>query len=414
MKGLFEAMRKIIWVGMIIVSLFMFVSCSEQDNSNENQAESESSIASQVWDGHEKSPDRSFNKVQPSQAWEGYEELQGKSFGNVFTLPEKIRPVRADEAYSFYTENDHNEDQQANSEKYFKLLFGDDYDEKYISDQGEAKIYSDGDNGKYYAMYLYGPGTMVMNGIRPLSSIDSGYELKTRYDPESDKDTVLEVGNESITVGKLCENAVGFCTAKFDGHFNEFELYPVVLLYYHDPDHDYYSASVTIGLKYKGIPVEYQFTPLFSDENRSFYDVTTHYCPMMFTLDMYGSDDFRVLMVYCTDSKPVTENIDSILSLKEAVSILERELAQNSKYKFERVELLYSAKNKSINAYREPWMTDEDLSRANESAAADYGELPPVTYFPTWVFTLSINSVNGPMENYIKVNAVTGEITIDA
>ena len=407
-------MRKIIWVCMIIVSLFMFVSCSEQDNSNENQAESEISIASQVWDGHEESPARSFDKVLPSQAWEGYEELQGKSFGNVFTLPEKIRPVKADEAYSFYTENDHNEDQQANSEKYFKLLFGNDYDEKYISDQGEAKIYSDGDNGKYYAMYLYGPGTMVMNGIRPLSSIDSGYELKTRYDPERDKDTVLEVGNESITVGKLCENAVGFCTAKFDGHSNEFELYPAVLLYYHDADHDYYSASVTIGLKYKGIPGEYHFTPLYSDEDRGFYHVTTHYCPMMFTLDMYGSDDFRALMVYCTDIMIHGEKLDEIIPLKEAASILEQELAQNSKYKFERVELLYCAKNKSINANIEPGMSEEDLARANERAAADYGKVPPRTYVPTWVFTVTANSINGTMEKYIKVNAVTGEITIDA
>ena len=388
--------RNISLLSLALSALILSTSCSQQDNS-----------------GNTKETEDSANVVPVSQIWDGYEDLQGKSFGNVFTMPEKIRHVKFDEAYSFYTETDNNEDQQANCEKYFKLLFGDNYDEKYISEQGEAKIYSDGANGKHYAMYLYGPGTMVMNGIRPLSSNDSGYELKTRYDPESDKDTVLQVGNESITVGKLCENAVGFCTAKFDGHFNEFELYPADLQYYYNSDHDNYSVSAVIGLKYKGIPVEYQFTPLFSDENRSFYDVTTHYCPMMFTLDMYGSDDFRVLMVYCTDSKPITENIDSILSLKEAVSILERELAQNSKYRFERVELLYSAKNKSINAYREPWMTDEDFSRDNESAAADYGEIPPVTYFPTWVFTLSINSVNGPMENYIKVNAVTGEITID-
>ncbi len=380
--------RNISLLSLALSALILSTSCSEQDNSTDT-----------------KEIELEEGKVIASQAWDGYEDLQGKSFGNVFTMPEKIEPTTVDNVYSIFAEKDEAQADKDICKEYFKKVFGDDYNEKCIVNMPEGDYTYSEKSSDNYAVFRHGPGTVSKNGAVPLSMTTSGYSFKNRYIPTKDRDVLLDIGKEKQSVGAICDAALKYCSNIFEGHFKECELYAADLIHFYNSDTDNYAADVTIGLKYERIPLEYRFTPLDKRVSKSFYVVGTYYVPATFDLDLYGIDDIGVLSVYWADNKLRAETLNGMIPLKETVKILERELAPNSKYKFNRVELLYCKKKTSPIYENDPII--------NASIDEDYGEVVDPPFVPTWVFTVNTNTSDGSKLYYIKLNAVTGEITID-
>jgi len=380
-------MRKPISLLSIIFFCFVFVSCASQDN-EEHTKETEIT-----------------KMVAPSQAWDGYEDLQGKSFGNVLTMPDKIEPAVVSEVYCILPELRENRNDETDSKEYFKRFFGEKYNEKNITNPEKGRfVYSEGLNDYDLAVYVNGsPDNSRKNGSLPLGSND--YQLDKRYYPGTDDNVTIEVGTENRTVGDLFDAAVKYSSYLLEGHFNDLEIFPESLYTCYNADLDEYAAGVTMGFKYKGVEIESQFTPLFEVQDRGFYEVITSYNPMSFSIDLYGIDDVRFVNYTCGDWKFTAEKQEQIMSLAAAVDTLEKELAPNSSYLFEKVGLIYCLKTTG------PARTND--SKANESINADYGEVKPARYEPTWCFTYTVNTLNGMENNYVKVNAVTGEITID-
>ena len=371
----------------LLTAAIMLTACINENNTHTQDAEADTA------------------KVSVSQAWEGWEELQGKSFGNAFTMPEKLDPVIADELYSFEMLPRTDFDSEAEAKKYFKLVFG---DEKNIvmqeTENGDHYHYSVGENDSIFSDFSY--GTPVNFGSKDNGMLgNNGYRLRSRYSCEADRDVMLEIGTENLTVGQAGEAAAGYCKRLLDGHFTELELFPFRVDLCYNADKDDYAASVVLGWKYKGTVIEVSDTYLEDVETRDFYDVFTAYCPIYLFLDLYGSDDARFMMTACADKDIAAEKLDKIIPLKEAVALMEKELARYSGYKFSKVQLIY------CNKHSYPVMGPD--SGENESILADYGEVKNTPYVPTWVFTVGDELSVNDLFYSVKVNAVTGEITVD-
>ena len=94
-----------------------------------------------------------------------------------------------------------------------------------------------------------------------------------------------------------------------------------------------------------------------------------------------------------------------MIPFDEAVKILETELAKGSYYEFSNVELMYCclANQPALD------MTEEDNVAKAEQLSEEYNKTPK-TFEPMWCF--EIKGGEGAKE-YIKVNALSGEVFID-
>ena len=373
----------------LVLAALMLTSCATQENG-----------------GNTKQTDGS-DKVPVSQIWDGYEELQGRQYGTAFMLPEKIEPVSVEELDSFVPEDRTGRNDEEDAKAYFKAFFGDEYNEENVSKRDETNYFyleTKGVEEYNSASYINGcPLNAQKKGSFMLGS--NGYELKQRYYPDTDGDVMLEVGTENLTVSEMFDIAVRYSGDLLKGHYTELEMFPVSLYTAYSSDLDDYGVGVIMGFKYKGLAIEDHFTNLFDAQERGFYEVITTYDPICFSIDFYGSDDVRFVNYTCGDWNLVAEPQENVISLKAAVGLLEKELATNSEYKFSNVSLIYCRKMTGP--------TRGEDEKATESILADYGESVPCPYVPTWVFSFGEDTVNGMRENYIKVNALTGEITVD-
>ena len=98
------------------------------------------------------------------------------------------------------------------------------------------------------------------------------------------------------------------------------------------------------------------------------------------------------------------EPLDSIISLKGAVEILKNNLARNTDYTFSDIKLMYCCKHTQQNIN----VQDEDREKLKKLIAEE--NTREDVYRPTWYFIIKEESDS---TCGIKVDAVTGEITMD-
>ena len=123
-------------------------------------------------------------------------------------------------------------------------------------------------------------------------------------------------------------------------------------------------------------------------------------------LDVFGKDEFSNFHTdppYVIKSK---EEITKLYSLKDACEILKSGLAEYSNYKFDDVRLMYVNLFTSESQNLSKMTVEEQKEYFKKSAEAER------EFTPTWAFIMNDNG-SGFERKLIKVNAVTGEITMD-
>ena len=380
------SINKILLGGIVILALS---SCAAQDN-NGNTYETESS-----------------DKVPVSQAWDGYEELQGKQYGNIFKMPEMIEPVRVETLYSFVPKDRPDWDRvKAGAETFFKAMYGDSYGSEniiesispggvqqiqYLSSEDDAMVTSSG------IVYAY------RNGYRS-KAVTLQPETLGSYDPKTSRDVMLHLDDGDCTVGELCDQVAAFSKNAFYPMYEGYELEPVYVSYQSAPDMSEL-ANVVVGIKRDGIFMETYPSQLFEQEHRKDYDVLTYYSFNQMSFTMSGKDSILGFTNVTLLSKMQEVPVNKIIPLKSAVKLLETSLAEQSDYRFQKIDLMYCQK------FTYPALTGNES--LNSEIMADYGEIPDQPFVPTWCFTWTTDQGQERLIQHIKVNAVTGEITVD-
>ena len=381
-------MKRIVCLFISIVFSMVIVGCSAMTRTEETHSASES-----------------VDKTDTAHIYDGYEELQGKDVGNI-VMPEKIEPQQPDGIYSFKLETKKDINAEADFKRLLKAFLGDSFDEKNINcDIEDLLRYSslDKDDGAYSNGDTKGVVNLTLGTEYENATIFSS-EQTAVYDAQ-ERDAIIELKEGSCTVGELCDTASAFLKENITNVYNgNYELKPIkVRAMGRDGGTKY--AEVICAFSYKGIMIENESTPLFTEiyDNEG-YEMNTFYMFMNSYFRFLGKDKMTTYhsTPCCFD---ITETkLDNIISLRSAAEIVAAELAPNSRYQIRSVELMYCCKT------TKPVIT-ADLEASKlimEKHSKDINE----TYEPTWVFYCRDYSGTGSVYA-IKVNAITGEITID-
>lgn len=376
-------MRKIIWVCMIIVSLFMFVSCAAQDNSD-NTYDTETS-----------------DKVPVSQAWEGYEELLGNDYG-VFIMPDKLEPLDADVLYSFQTELNIpygslvTEEMKADALRFAKIFFGDSFDagELTVNDQINAVQY----NGELGQMVYRGFPEGTLKGS-VLDCLDNYENVFGAFRSGRDDDSVMQFEDGSCTVGEFCSNVQEYIDSALYPVYDGFDLFPYEIFNYYSSETGLKRAEIRCAARFKGVMLEEYFSPFsyYGNDPETGLIKEQYYIPFDIRI---GYDSPTNPVYNFPDTAPrhavdITEHKE-IISLKQAVELLKDNLAPNMRFEFDDVRLTYCSMQTSLH---------------NGEVGAEQ-IVDPTPYEPTWCFFRN-SQTPGKARDGVKVNALTGEIIID-
>ena len=370
------------------------------------------SCASQENGGNTKQADiENIGTTPVSQIWDGYEELQGRQYGNSFTLPEKIEPVSVEELYSFrmtltYDEKPHEE----LAKQFYKYFFGDSYKEEYVTVKAFNVLYNAPD-GAYGAF----GSTSPVNASRD-SKFYPTSELLGVYDVIKDGAVSMELADSGCTVSEATEAASRLVNKALAPLYPGYDFVPdkvrCIDSIMASDDNPVTSAQVHFVIKYKGLMLEDRFTPLFKTEDKGFYQVMTNYTPAYVDVDIVGKDSISLINNNFSNNTPKPEKLEKIISLKQAVELLERELAPQSGYRFNEVCLIYCNKVTSPTLIPTEEMMGKDIildfPEENARMYEEFGEVIH-RYDPTWCFYYGSEEAGAS----VKVNARTGEITID-
>ncbi len=340
-----------------------------------------------------------------SHIYDGYEELQGKGFSG-FTMPEKIEKQDISEAYTFIRSEAKKRDYKAESELSFKALFGNDYNEKFVRSSEHPIWYAPDrmlyeyvdDKGGYASYSLMAFGGFI-GGWEKLNSFQSSQKV---FSTENTSQQIT-LGNSTVTVGEVADYA-NEILHQLSPLYNV-ELFPMYVNETTYLETGAKAAEVVCAGKYKGIPMEDD--SLFSKtEQRNGYSVMTSYNAARIKMIFDSPGHITVLNTASFPNWEFEETkLDKLISLKDAVAILDKEIAPNSHYEIEEVRLMYCCKVTGVVQ-----TNDEDENSRNR---ADYGEQEPERFVPTWCFRWHSYTDKARLTHAIKVDAVTGEITID-
>ena len=367
-------------ITILIALLIVFVSCSSVDNNRNTQSTA----------GGE--------KASAANMFDGYEELQGKDFEN-FKLPDKIEKNEFEKMYRFcspYKQTDNDMEENRNVIKHF---VGDTFDEKNLTKTNSygAYLYSTPD---IRIMVQYGYPISV--DILDEALFDRDMVILGEYS-SSESDKTVRLKNGECTLSELFEGMQKCLEKDLIPYYPELEFSPRTVTNYKNPKGLCFT-KIQFNVKYNGIMIE-ELSPLFITENGPGYFINTFYYTAELVMYAAEKDSYKTLGSNFALRKIISEEVNEAISLKGAVELLRKELAPKPHYVFDSVALRYCCKQTAPGAVADPEKT--------ESILADYGEIPTPYYEPTWCFYYTaVDDPNKPREA-VKVNAVTGEITID-
>ena len=369
---------------LIMLSMIILTSCSVFDNkSNTQQAEN-------------------FQLSSVNDAYEGIDELEGSDFGNI-KMPDHITQTEVNELYKFSVINRKDADNNE-AERVFKAFFGDKYDEKrYIGKRDENDVYyfygeETGDFGQYY------------NGNASLKTADftNGFQLsniKHVYHIGSDDNESIELSGDKLTVSQLGSSALERLTLIFSDAFSPFTIAPKDIFEYEDTSGDN-CVQMICALEYNGLMLEEYVSPHTENSTRQKdgADIMTFYQFNSIQLDLKKNNEYMFLLSSMPKTVTESKKITELISLKTATELLKKELSSNSRYEFDDVRLMYCSKvTKPI--YSMDMENGEEILKELDNMSDEY--------VPTWCFICN-DELSGYSRWSVKVNALTGEITIDA
>ncbi len=374
----------------------IFTSCRYQDNSAKTSM-----------------PIGSFDPEPVSQAFDGAEKLQGQNFG-IFTMPDVITVPDKYEIYKLTIDRswqDIDDFREQDAKRLFKKYYGDDYEEekcKIMDGPASQLIMYFMEDGLPYSEYgdvqalgevFPFPFIIYNNNTDGNDIISAAFQLKNGEDGE------VEVDGKKIKASEIAKNAKEWVDdiEKNVSIGNGFEFEARDVFAYHSMSSNGDYIQVNLAELYKGIAFEEYISPFNVVDSGE--DSDTYYAAN--TLEVVYSDDFEKptnIRLQGSDRIKESEKLDKIISLEGAVEILKNELAKNIKYDFDKVELMYCCKITQKRIY-----VDEN-GDIPEERKKDIQQ--PLTFTPTWCFFFN-NEYSGLSREAVKVDALTGEITLD-
>lgn len=345
------------------------------------------------------------NMTSVDKIYDGYEELQGKDFGT-FKMPEVIDVQRIEEVYSIVAtrRDDNKSDEEKN--KLFRAVFKDSFDESKCY-HGENGFYSyENDNGDIANILEGVPQNAYTCEDDEIFSNVYEYEELGFYDVNRDKDVMLELIDGNCTVGELCESFEELIEA-INEYYGNVNIKPLDVRYIKAGTSGNY-ATICCAVDIEGLIFEEVISPMHKVEKAGEYDLQTYYLFDFINIRVLGKDHISFVSFDSSPKDIEKTKTDKIISLNGAVNILKNELAPNSKYEFDGVGLRYCCKM-TMPVYD---ATSEEAMKKSDKIFQEYmeeHEIPP--YEPTWYFYWY--NEERTIRQSIKVNAITGEITID-
>ena len=365
-------------ITILIALLIVFVSCSSVDNNRNTQSTA----------GGE--------KASAANMFDGYEKLQGKDCGKII-LPQNIEPIELKKLFCFEKKKAEVGDSSEQSRMFFKAFFGDDYNESCISESGKDQYsYTSPDGGTAN----FGRG-MPISAFRAGAS-QTAAENEIVYDPSKDSEKVLELNKGSSTVEELCKMTDSFISKAISPLYQGYDLFPYRVRYISSNGGFNKIVKVIYAVRINGVMFEEAFSPLFEVQDKGYYSVITNYSPCYVELGCDSPENVGYMLNYLARFDPAGAPQNEIISLKAAAELLQNELADNLRLRFTEVRLMYCCKDTYPNL-------DPNINGDKEAMEKEFS-IQRSEYVPTWCFFLGNPD---SVRTSIKINAVTGEITID-
>lgn len=404
-------MKKIL---MISAALLMFSSCAWKEGDGRNPDESDPMVMSV--DVKE--------KAEASKLFESVEEIKGKKIGEHIIMPNEIETPDYNDVYTFKLEDNYStEDCYNKGVETFKKLFGDSFREDLVLDyntlskpQPDVITYNDKhplDTGNHYdenvSSYARFCGYINTILFDRKKFTGSQKELRGVYYPSRDKNVKMELEGGECTVGEACETVEKL----FKEYLHEFEkegLIPDLKNLYYYTDSGGKSGglvSINCGVKVDGISVQSYFTSYNYLNTTADGKEETYYSPVMFEFSLDGKDSILFFRGGLGPQKIIsTKKQNEVISLKQAAEILDRNVAENLVFTIGEIRLEYCRKVTSYTKFMtDPNKPDQLIPQDFHSVFSEFR--------PVWSFELAGNSTGIESSQSLKVDALTGEITID-
>ena len=331
-----------------------------------------------------------------SEAYNNYEKLLGQDFGKI-TMPSEITKTEFNEVYKLSTKLYKSKDIEKEGKAYFKAFFGESFDDKLcgIGDWGYDFLYENEGNTGSFGVDLFMFKNSYDHSEFNLESIKDIYKIRKLS--ETDKANI-KIGEVSVI--EIINNFENFAKDNLSKLNNGFDIKASDIYTY---DKDGQQRTRIIGKKeYKNIPFEEYESPFFQNDNNQ-------------TLNFYSHDDIEAtinesgeMIGFLSQNNKLKlseEKLDKMISLESAAKILQDNLAENSNYVFEDVLLMYCCK------ITQPFVDVTDGKDIDPKLQEELDNRVLV-FEPTWYFIFD-DEYSGLSRQGIKVNAVTGEITMD-
>ena len=330
-----------------------------------------------------------------SEAYNNYEKLLGQDFGKI-TMPSEITKTEFNEVYKLSTKLYKSKDIEKEGKAYFKAFFGESFDEKFSGLNGGFYCVYDnhGDSGEFgEGLYLstgsYVPGEFKSENIKEV--------CKIRKLSETDKANI-KIGE--VSVNEIINNFESFANENLSKLNSGFDIKASDVFTY---DKDGQQRTRIIGKKeYKNITFEEYESPFFQNDNNQ---SLTFFSASSISSTITENGDVIGISFYGNKSNPSEEKLDKMISLESAAKILQDNLAENSNYVFDDVLLMYCCK------ITQPFLDVTDGKDIDPKLQEELDNRVLV-FEPTWYFIFD-DEYSGLSRQGIKVNALTGEITMD-
>ena len=347
-------------------------------------------------------------KKEISKLYEGYEELQGKDFGS-FRLPEHIEPQSFEKVYTITADIPFDTDdsqKRKNAQTIFKNILKDEYDEKAVTrEYWLTSFYKYSDKNSNAGKYAEGEFFVQRSNDVPNSSLRYDYEFDNAYYVETEGDKAVDFFTEQATVRELAESAEN----AFNGNSPDFADYHAKAYEIVTYKYKYGSVLVTkayMRLEYEGVPFE-PMTPTSKTTVKDDKTINTYYSSMQAEATFTGKNSITRIGAD-TPFKILNKTEDKdLISLKDACDILKHGLAEYLSYDFFDVKLKY------VNLFDQEAPYMKELSESEQKEIFKRNSEIERVFEPTWVFSTKSGEGENTVTEYIKVNALTGEIAMD-
>ena len=329
-----------------------------------------------------------FRKAPISEAFSEIEMLHKKTY-NKFTLPKEIKTLSLSKAYELSSNTPAGSLSEETVKTVYKAFYKDKYSEAaLVKDEHGGLLYRAGDNdSSYWGHDLY----LVSEDYLPYVEAQPKH-----YDSYSDSNESVELSDSLTTVGELSE--------RISRELNDLlkPIFGSMTVSVEELDINADDVYFVCSLEMEGIP--FQYCPSAYNDN----DINGSMVYWSFSSlnGVYSADGFRMINAAAPINVTEKQELNDIVPLTEAVSILDRELANNIKLEFTDIALMYCCLT------YQPTIDRVDPEKASEAdKMTEEYNLTEKKYVPMWCFRIAGESPAGT--EYVKVNAVTGELFMD-